>query len=263
MFPRKVFPVRWIALPVLVALVVTGCGSNNKKAAAPTSTPAVTAVPPNVAPTDSPVPPTATSAPTATETPAPQSADASLSVDADQVELRSGADGAWTAVTDTQIVTSADAVRTDATGQAVLTFFTGTQAEITPNSELEVSSFETAADGSTTITLKQISGQTLHRVAQMADSNSRYEVDTPVAMITVRGTEFGIAVAEDGATQVKVTTGTVRVDAGGQQIDVTPGQALKVDANAVPGTPYPIDQGVPMTPQATPSIAAILPPSSK
>ena len=253
MFPRNVLPVRWIVLLLLVALVVTGCGSSNKKAAAPTAT----SIPPTAASTDTPVPPTATN------TPAPQNADASLSVDADQVELRSGAEGAWTAVTETQIVHSADAVRTDATGQAVLTFFTGTQAEIAPNSELEVSSYETNADGSTSITLKQISGQTLHRVAQMADSSSHYEVDTPVALITVRGTEFGIAVAEDGATQVTVTTGTVRVDAGGQQIDVTPGQALNVDANAVPGTPYPIDQGVPMTPVPTPSIAAILPPASK
>jgi hypothetical protein len=231
MFLRNGFPVRSIVLLLLVALAATGCGSS-KQASAPTSTPV------------------------------PQTVDASLSVDAAQVELRSGADGDWAAVTGTQIVHSADAVRTDATGQATLTFFTGTQAEIAPGSELEVSSYEPTEGGGAVITLKQLSGQTLHRVELVADSGSRYELDTPVAHVTVRGTEFGITVAEDGGTQVTVTKGTVHVEAGGQQIDVTPGQALDVSADAVPGTPYPIDQGIQTTPVPTPSIGAILPPAA-
>ncbi|MBI5960366.1 MAG: FecR domain-containing protein, partial [Chloroflexi bacterium] len=152
--------------------------------------------------------------------------EATLSVDQAQVELRQGE--TWTPVSEAAQVRASDAVRTDANGQAVITFYTGTQVEILPNSEIVVEAFEPVEGGGTTITLNQLTGETLHRVELVANSGSQYEVNTPVAHLTVRGTEFTVAVADDGATRVEVTVGVVQAEIGEQTVEVQPGEAIDV-----------------------------------
>ena len=82
-----------------------------------------------------------------------QPADATLSVQTDRVEWQSGSTGIWTTLTATQTVHSQDAVRTDVRGSAVLDFYTGTQADIQPDSEVTLSSFEQTAVGGAVVTL--------------------------------------------------------------------------------------------------------------
>jgi hypothetical protein len=193
------------------------------------------------------------------------SAAATLTVAQATVEYRSSGSDTWTATGETQTATTGDSIRTDATGQATLTFYTGTEVEIDPQSELVVTQFDQAANGSQTILLKQLAGDTVHHVARLADAESRYEVETPVATMTVRGTEFSVAVAPDGATHIEVREGTVQAEVqtptGRQTIEIGVGKALDVNQNReVPSTPYPIPAiRVPdatATPSVTPTGAA-------
>jgi hypothetical protein len=199
-----------------------------------------------------------------TKSGATQPADATLSVQADRVEWQSGSTGVWTALTATQTVRSQDSIRTDVSGSALLNFYTGTQAEILPGSEVTVSSYEQTASGGAVITLKQLIGDTRHRVQMVADTGSHYEIDTPVAQLTVRGTEFSVSVAPDGATRVEVTSGIVRAKVGLQQYDINPGQGLEVNANQSTNGPAQLNPILPpnvtMTP--TPAQAAAAPTST-
>ncbi len=176
-----------------------------------------------------------------------------------RVEWRAGVDGAWFEVVASQPVTQGDAVQTDATGSALITFYTGTEVEILPDSALVVTEFATTDGSASLITLTQLAGVTLHRVELVADAESHYMVNTPVAHLVVRGTTFGVQVAADGATRVEVQAGTVRAEIDDQVYDIAPGQALDVTAERETEGPLPLD---PVDgPDPTPSIDAILPPA--
>lgn len=188
-------------------------------------------------------------------------AEGTLTAVAARVEWRAGADGAWTAVPEVQLVGEGDAVRTDATGSALLTFYTGTEIEIAPGAELVVAEFAHDDDGVPAITLTQLRGEVLHRVELVADAESRYVVNTPVAHLVVRGTTFAVQVAADGATRVEVQEGTVRAEIDDQTYDIAPGQVLDVTAQRETDGPLPL---APVDlPDPTPSIDAILPPAEK
>ena len=192
-----------------------------------------------------------------------QPAEATLDIQSDRVEHQDAATQVWNPVTGSQMVKSNDGLRTDVTGHAVLTFYTGTQVEIMPSSELVVTDYERTADGGATITLKQLSGETLHRVQLVANTQSHYEVNTPVAHLLVRGTEFGVKVAADGATHVEVKSGVVHAEIGLQQVDISPGQAIDITANMVPGPLYTIPAILPPaglvspTPTSPPSLTPL------
>ncbi len=177
-------------------------------------------------------------------------AEATLTVEKDRVDFRAGG-GDWAQVTGPQVVKNGDAIRTDANGSALLTFFTGTEVEILPGAELEVMSFEETPNGGHVVSLRQLSGETEHRVARIVDAESTYEINTPAATLTVRGTAFGVEVAPDGATHVEVTEGVVQAQIAQQTYDVSAGEAFDIKADkTVPSTPYPIPAIRP--PAATP-----------
>jgi hypothetical protein len=212
-----------IAVLVMVGLTLAACGGSSKKSA-------------STQPSNKP-------------------AQATLTVEQDRVDYRASG-GDWVQVTGPQIVKNGDSIRTDANGKALLTFFTGTEVEILSSAELEVTSFEETPDGGHVITLNQLGGETEHRVARIVDSQSSYEINTPSATLTVRGTAFGVQVAPDGATHVEVTEGVVQAQVGTQTVDVSAGKALDITANkTIPSTPYPIPAILPpaATPRPTPA----------
>jgi hypothetical protein len=215
-----------IAALVVAALVLSACGGSKKSGSSTSST-----------------------------TPA----EATLTVEKDRVDYKASGSSDWTQVTGPQVVKNGDSIRTDANGSALLTFFTGTEVEILSGAELEVASFEETANGGHVISLTQLSGETEHRVARIVDSQSSYEINTPSATLTVRGTAFGVQVAQDGATHVEVTEGVVQAQVGTQTVDINAGKALDVTANkTIPSTPYPIPAIRPpaATPRPTPTEAS-------
>jgi hypothetical protein len=167
------------------------------------------------------------------------------------------ADEAWSTVTEVILVREGDQVRTDSLGLAHLTFFEGTEVDILPNSVVTVDRLDihqVAQDGAFEITLKVLAGDTLNRVKRVSDPLSRYEIDTPSAVITVRGTEFWTSVYPMGETQVRVLEGLVEVQGitpEGQvttAVEVEPGFMATVSAG---GEISPIEK-ITDTPQYPP-----------
>lgn len=221
-----------IALLAGVAALVAGCGGDSDQGAQATAAPTVAV------------------------------AQGTLSAAQPVVEYRGASAGDWSAVADTVTVTQGASVRTDATGQALLTLYSGVEVEILPGSELAIEALVPQEAGPPQITLRQLGGETLHRVGDIADVENGYVVHTPVASMAVRGTVFGVEVAEDGATRVTVQEGTVQATVGAETYTITPGQQLTVTAQGVTVGPAPLRLPEP-TPNPTPSVAAVQAPGER
>jgi hypothetical protein len=135
---------------------------------------------------------------------------------------------------DAAVVQVGDEIAVSDDGEAVLTFFEGVETRIAAGSTVRVGQFETS-DSGTQIGLGLVLGQTVNDVQELADSSSRFEIDTPAATITVRGTRFVVFARENQLTQVATLEGTVQVAAQGQSTDLPYGFGVKLMPGQAPG----------------------------
>jgi hypothetical protein len=135
---------------------------------------------------------------------------------------------------DDAVVQVGDQIAVSEDGEALLTFFEGVETRIAPGSTVKVEQFETSDSGAQ-IGLSLVLGQTLNNVEGLADSSSSFEIDTPAASITVRGTRFAVFARESELTQVATLDGTVQVAAQGQTTDLPYGLGVKLMPGETPG----------------------------
>lgn len=163
-----------------------------------------------------------------------------LTVISGNVLMRSGA-SSFSSAADGAILYVGSTVRTSGDARAVITLFEGSTVELEPASDITI---EEAAmrDGSTIVQLAQSLGRSWHVVTHLTTADSRYEVRTPAATASVRGTAFEVAV-EDGAagptTTVTTTEGRVAIAdaAASSEVLVSADQTTTVRANAAPEPP--------------------------
>jgi hypothetical protein len=112
----------------------------------------------------------------------------------------------WRTLDQVQLVGEGDWIRTDNQGLATLTFFEGVESDILPNSVVEVSQLKIDPQNSAVfqVTLGVAVGNTRSQLNQVLDPQSHYEIDTPSAVITVRGTNFWTSV--NWLSQVLINT---------------------------------------------------------
>jgi len=143
-----------------------------------------------------------------------------------------------------------DTITTGNNGSANLTFFDGSVMEIKANSEILVNELSTASTGSTAVSLKEMVGSTVNRVAKLVDSSSKYEVETPAAIAVVRGTVYDLLVQPNGFTTVKAEQDSVSFTASGVTVTVNQGFQSSASVGGTPSTPSAI---VTTTPTKTPT----------
>jgi len=159
------------------------------------------------------------------------------------VFVRHGANGSLVAAVDGEVLTAGDVVLTSDGARAVLTYFEGSTVTIEPNTQLSIDE-AAASNGATRVSMTQDFGRTWHVVTRLIGGGSKYEVRTPAATASVRGTEFQVD-RNGQTTTVTAIEGTV-VDRvpdpaqGGQTVEVPipAGQQHTQPANA---RPAPID----------------------
>ena len=135
---------------------------------------------------------------------------------------------------DGDLVQQGDVVRTGTDSHAVLTFYDGSTIEVEPDSELIVETLEATSAGDILMTMRQTFGRSWHVVSRALTANSKYEVRTPTATATVRGTAFLVRVDESGRTNIQTTDGLVHAIAGGFEVEVPPGFETNVDVGGTP-----------------------------
>jgi len=151
-------------------------------------------------------------------------ASATLTVRADRVSTAVGS------ATETQAATGAKVragttVTTDATGVGELRYPDKSLARLGPSTTLTVAKLG-KKEGAVA---RQGVGDSWHRVTKASSSQDRYEVATPNANASVRGTKFAVRCDLARTCRFLVVGGRVVVEtAGGQRFVVGPGQAVFV-----------------------------------
>ncbi len=113
-------------------------------------------------------------------------------------EVRSTNEADFKTISSTMLVASGDTIRTGPKSTALLIFMDNTEMTIYENSEVSINILTKQDNGGISIKLKQIAGFVFQRVNfGGARANSTYELDTPQAVTTVRGTAYWAKVLPD------------------------------------------------------------------
>jgi len=113
---------------------------------------------------------------------------AELRIREDRVSVKAtGAD--FERGTEGQALVAGDTVRTDPDGQAQIDYFEGSQTNLDSDTTLVIGALLNEA-GTRSVSLDHTKGRLWNRVEKLTSSEDRYEVRTPNAVASVRGTTF-------------------------------------------------------------------------
>ncbi|MBK8903193.1 MAG: FecR domain-containing protein [Anaerolineaceae bacterium] len=149
------------------------------------------------------------------------------------------ADGSWQTVPRQSTLTAGQQIRTGDLSLATLTFYDGSQATLSANSELSIDQLNALRpeEGFRTVVLTQHVGESEHRVQFRDDGGSVYEVNTPAGSGLARGTQFQVVVTPGLLAQFAVSEGRVDVSGLNQVVQVVAGQSTAVLAGSPPQAP--------------------------
>jgi hypothetical protein len=141
-------------------------------------------------------------------------------------------DGAWKRVSSGGLATAGQRVRTSELSSVLLAFNDGSETRLGPNTEISIEELNAhPSDGPRIVVLTQSIGETDHQVAPVTGYNSRYEVHTPSATGTAKGTAFQVRVTHGRLTRFSVDEGAVAVTGRNGKVDVLARQATLVTAD--------------------------------
>jgi hypothetical protein len=158
------------------------------------------------------------------------------------VEMQSAGSDQWKPVAVGTELKASDSLRSGADAGAALQFPDASETELDSNSLLSILQLRTPRSGvGQIVALRQNLGHTSNNVQSQDSADSRFEIETPSAIVAVRGTTFDVAVTESGATLVRVSEGFVEVTGDGEGTVVQAGEIASVlpGASAALGVPLP------------------------
>lgn len=143
-----------------------------------------------------------------------------------------------------QVVAWNDDLKTDKTGRMRVGLKDGSILSLGSDSELKVVQHD-AASQQTELQLNY--GRLRSRVVSLTKTGSKFEVRTPTAVAGVIGTDFFLNQMPNGALQLIVYSGHVKLTGlgalAGQTVTVPAGQMVETNSNSI-GTPQPTPNGV-------------------
>lgn len=111
-------------------------------------------------------------------------------------------------LTDNDKVKEGDVVQTGPASSALLTWVDGSKVQVGPESRLEVKKCFSRNQQEVSL-FRLDTGQIWSRISKRLRRESRFEVETPVAVAGVRGTIFSVAVIPSGGARISVLDGSV------------------------------------------------------
>jgi hypothetical protein len=148
-----------------------------------------------------------------------------------------GPAGGWRKARIQMTLGEKDRVRCGAGARAVITLDDGHRVKLWPKTEVALSKLKC---GQSKIDL--MAGRIRAWVRKLGNG-ARFEVKTPVAVCSVRGTEFSVAIENGNDVRVEVFEGQVaaREESSGQQVLVNPGQFTEIMEGFAPSAPVPME----------------------
>jgi len=117
-------------------------------------------------------------------------------------------------------------IRTGESSKAEILLEDGSTIVVQSNTTLQLSGIKRQKRKKTSILI--FFGRVWNKVSRAIGDRASYEVNTPVMVAGVRGTEFEAAVGDDGSVRIRVQQGTVNVSADGR--DETLGRDQEIEA---------------------------------
>lgn len=154
------------------------------------------------------------------------------------VEIQTDAD-TWTTVHSATTIAAGQRVRTGKLSQTTLSFYDGSQAQLSANTEISIDELNALRpeEGFRTVVMTQWVGDSEHSVAFRNDGGSLYEVKTPEGSGIARGTKFHVVVEPNSLAQYIVTEGKVDVSGHSRTVSVTAGQLTTLLIGSAPADP--------------------------
>jgi hypothetical protein len=147
-----------------------------------------------------------------------------------------------------RVVREGNRIRTDTSGQALITYRDGSTVLLDVESELVIEAIEMDERG-LLVRMTQTLGRAWYSLSRLA-VDSRFEVHSAAMASVIRaGSNSYVVVGPDGETQVVVTEGTVETAGAGVTVAVAAGSSTSIAVGSTPSSPVP----VPAAPQPTPA----------
>ena len=161
---------------------------------------------------------------------------ATLRLLAGQVAVQRG-NGAFETGQDGTSLREGDTVRTGPDGRASIEYFDGSLTRLDFDTSFTLVTLETLGDAaaSTVIEGSQAEGNSYHRVAELTDARSRFEIETPTATASVHGTGYALLV-DEGSTTIAVVEGVVAARGSTGAVEIPAGEMAVVGTDGVVGT---------------------------
>jgi hypothetical protein len=137
-------------------------------------------------------------------------------------------------------VTEQETIKTDVSSTVVLKFFDGSQLNVSPSTQLQLSSLKQLQGNDKILHFKLLWGDLIAKVTKLASSNSSFEIEGGGVVCGVRGTEFHPSYdPNQHLFTVDVIEGTVWVLSDGKTSVFTAGEHGRFTGNGNPGTGAP------------------------
>ncbi|MGE5593587.1 MAG: FecR domain-containing protein [Betaproteobacteria bacterium] len=140
--------------------------------------------------------------------------------------------GEWIEVGVGSLIYRGDRIRCDPDSWAALGLADGGSITLGPGCEVCFDSL---------LYLRLFIGRLWAKVKPAAPGAAGFTVETPSAVVGVRGTHFSVWVSDDLATTVSVASGVVKVVGAGKAVLVPQGYATRVKPGHAPAKPEPMD----------------------
>ena len=144
--------------------------------------------------------------------------------------VRNIAEQQWTKCYPGQTLDENYVIKTEEKSKVELLLFDGTKIVVSEKSEIVLSKITPQEK-----VIQQKSGKVRFKVSKLQEG-AKFEIITPTAIMSVRGTEFSVFVKEDLSTEVKVFEGIVNVKTlAGESIDLSVNEKIEI----LPNLPLP------------------------
>lgn len=168
---------------------------------------------------------------------------------------------------DVVVVEPGDTIIVGDNSQAQITWYDGATSTLAAGTQLELSGFESEHDNYR-VRLSLSIGKITTQIQRLLKPSEAFEIITPSSAVTVRGTTFTVEVWPDQSAEISVDSGVVHVQTASEEVDVNPGEAIRVEgerlmppAEAAPADVAPVEAGRPAAEEAaTTGEEAVAPP---
>ena len=152
-----------------------------------------------------------------------------------QVAIQHG-NGAFETGQDGTSLREGDTVRTGPDGRASIEYFDGSLTRLDFDTSFTLVTLETRGDAaaSRVIQSSQAEGNSYHRVAELNDAQSRFEIETPTATAWVHGTGYALLV-DEGSTTIAVVEGVVTAGGSTGSVEIPAGEMAVVGTDGLVG----------------------------